>query len=379
MIRVAPVLLAILILSVSVDGIQAAQGVAVDVVGEVSNGTSGVPVPEALTVTLHIFSDMEETDVYTTTLTADSGFRFDDISVEPAQTLIARTNYEGVSYLSEFATVESPEEELSLPITVYETTTGASDVAVAQLHVFLDRVGEQIQVTEYAVLTNRGERTYVGSGRSEIGEGVTWAAALPRSAQELRFEGEASDRFFVTEAGFADTRPIPPGQGGTEASFSYDLPYSEGLVIEQSFDLPLNAVVLVLPGEELGLEGSGLSSEETLETQMGPAVSYTAGPLAAGEPLSFTVVRRGTGTPEARAVDQSGGLGIGFGALVGAAAVVYFLWGADRTPSIPPEALSQVEAIAALDRDFEAGQLSEKAYRTQRRALKRRLRDLLAD
>ncbi len=379
MTRVPLVLLVVLVGSLSVRRVQAAQAVVRDVSGEVHNGTPGGMVPEGLTVTLHVFSDMEETDVCTTTLTAGSAFRFEDVSLEQGQTVIARTVYEDVSYLSEFGNVESGEEAISLPITVYETAEDSSDVAVAQLHVFLDRVGEQLQVTQYAVLTNVGDRTYVGSARSETDRRATWSASLPSSAEGLRFEGgEAESRFLMTGSGFIDTRPIPPGQGGVEASFTYDLPYSEGLQIDQAFDLPLNSVVLVLPGEELGLEGPGLSSEGTLETQMGPAVSYTAGPLEAGAPLSFTVIPRGAEEPDAGIMDQSGGLAVGIVAIIGAAMIVYFLWGAPRTAAVPADALPQLEAIVALDLDFEKGEMSEKTYRKKRRALKRRLRSQLS-
>jgi len=60
--------------------------------------------------------------------------------------------------------------------------------------------------------------------------------------------------------------------------------------VECLFDVPVASVALVIPEEQGALEGTGLTPAGTLDTQMGQALSYTAGPLAAGEPLAFTLV-----------------------------------------------------------------------------------------
>lgn len=350
------------------------------VVGEVTNGTPTGGVPDDLVVTLHAFSGMEETGAYTTTVASDRAFLFEDVSFGEGETLVARTVYDGVTYFSEFAPVEPGQQELSLPITIYETTDDRGSVSVAQLHVFLEQSGERLQIGQYCVVNNGGDRTYVGSPAAGSGISTTWSVKLPSGAENLRFDsGQLGGRFVATENGFADTRAIPPGQAGVEASFTYDVPYSsEGLGVEQAFDVPVSSVVLVLPGGRLGLEGSGLSSEGTLETQMGPAVSYTAGPLNAGDPLSFTVVPREPAAAGTRQ-EASNGLTVGIVALAMAGGAVYWLWRSPLPGAAPPEARSQVEAIATLDRDFEEGHVPQEAYRKKRRDLKRRLRESLSD
>jgi hypothetical protein len=57
---------------------------------------------------------------------------------------------------------------------------------------------------------------------------------------------------------------------------------------------------------------------------------------------------------------------------------VYWMWRSPTPPPMPRQARSQVEAIAALDRDYEAGLVPEKQYRRQRASLKRRLSDQLS-
>jgi hypothetical protein len=392
-------LLLVLAAGLSVAWVRAPQTGGNTVVGEVTNGTPGGTVPDDLTVMLHTFSEMgtgaapEETGTYTTTLTEERSFRFEDVPLQEGTTVVARVTYDGVTHVSEFATVE--QGPISLPVTIYETTEDPADIVISQLHLFLNQMGERIQIGTYAVIGNTGNRTYIGTPFD--GVRTTWSVQLPDGAENLMFEdAELGGRFLALEDGFADTRSLPPGDARFEVSFTYELPFDENMEIAQSFDVPVRAAVLVLPEGDWRLRGENIASESTLETQMGAALSYTAGPLSAGEPLAFTVVPRTSGdsSPSSGRTAQNGSsnsLAAGIAALVVAGVVVALMWrdgvhpGDDvhpRAPSpgpIPAEVRSQVETIAALDRDFDDGKVSKTAYRERRRSLKRRLHQTLSD
>jgi len=347
------------------------------VLGELVNGTPGGAVPDDLLVTLHVFSDMEETRTYTTTVTGERSFRFEDVSFREGQTLVARVAYDGVTYVSDFATVEEEQDALSLPVTVYETTQDPAEISISQLHLFVNIMGDRTQVGVYAVIGNAGSRTYTGSPADAVS--TTWSAKLPDGAESLQFDGaELGGRFVALEDGFADTRPVLPGGASLETSFTYELPFQEGVQIEQVFDVPVRAAVLVLPEGDWGLRGPGITSEGTLDTQMGAALSYTAGPLAADEPLAFRLVSQSAGTSSAPNDEPSSGLAMGIAALVMAGVAVTLMWRAPSPDPIPPKLRPQVEALAALDHDFQRGGVSEESYREKRRSLKRRLRETLA-
>lgn len=357
-----------------------AQRVDGSVVGQVRNGTADAEVPGGLVVTLHVFSGMEETDTLSTTLTVDNTYRFDDVLFEEGQTLVARTVYNGVTYVSEFVTPELDQPEIQLPITIYETTENPADVAIAQLHIFVDHTGGQLEVGQYCLISNSGDRTYVGRVDPASDERTTWSIVLPDGTENLRFDGaELGGRFVALDDGFADTRPVLPGTASVEASFTYDLPYSEGLRLEQRFDVPVNSAVMVLPEGELALQGTQLSAEGTLDTQMGSAFSYTAGRLDRGEPLAFAIVPRAGGGSATQPAGRSNGLVVGVVALAATSVAVYWMWRAPASGPIPAQFRARVEAIAALDQDYEAGLVAENQYRQKRAALKRQLSDQLLD
>ena len=142
--------------------------------------------------------------------------------------------------------------------------------------------------------------------------------------------------------------------------------------------MPVSAVVLVLTEGDLALEGADLSPEEQLDTQMGPASSYEAGPLGSGEPLAFQVVSRAAGPPVAQPAESSNGLGLGIAAGAAAAVAVYLMWRPPAPSPMPQDVRAQVKAIAVLDREFESGLITEAQYRQKRASLKRHLIDELA-
>lgn len=362
----------------------APQGSVVAVSGQVSNGTPGGMVPAGLPVTLQVFSEAGTVAEYTTALGADGAFHFDSLPLTAGETAIARVVYQDVAYVSAPLTIEAGQGEISLPVTVYETTEDPAAVQITQLHVFMVGAGDVLQVGELYLISNLGDRTYIGALDEESGRRITLRFSAPEQAGELSLdEASPGERFVERTTGFADTAPIPPGTATVEVLISYLLPYQEGLQVVRTFDAPVASVVLVVSDAEMGLEGAQLTPGGTLETQMGPALGYTAGPLGAGEPLTFTLTRQTTamsgemtGTTSAPMRNAGSELLIGLLVLAAALVAVYMLF---LSPAgAPPEGVRPlVQAIARLDADFEAGRIAENAYRQQREALERQVRQRL--
>jgi len=376
--------LAPLALLLATGWVPAPQEDGIAVTGQVTNGTSGGSIPADMSVVLHVFSGTEETGAYTVTVAADGSFRFDNLALEVGQTVIARVVYWQVAYLSDPHTVETGEQTLFLPVTVYEITEDTSALVVTQAHIFVSRAGDHLQVGEYHLLSNTGDRTCVGVEFPGTGRRTTLSFRLPDGAEGLRFEGPGLGERYVDRArGFADTRPVPPGTGTVEVLFSYDFPDRERVHVERILDVPVTSVVLVMPEGDIVVEGGGLVPAGRLDTDMVPSLSYTAGPLAAGEALTFTLVA-GQGSlpaaPGGAASVRNTAAEMVLGWVVLAAGLVTsYLVLRSPVPGVPPApARPLVDSIVALDARFEAGELAEMAYHQQRASLKAQLRSLLA-
>ncbi|HHS97851.1 MAG TPA: carboxypeptidase regulatory-like domain-containing protein [Chloroflexi bacterium] len=363
------------------------QATTVTVKGRVTNGTPGGEVPPGLEVSLHVFSSGQESETLTTTVAADGSFSFEKVPGGEDRTYIAQVTYQGVEYTSDPVTPSADEEEVNAPITIYETTEDPATVQVTQLHVFINELEGQLLVEEYWLIGNEGERTYVGREDPETGQRVTLQVTLPEGAQDLTFDGPGlGDRFVERPNGFADTRPIPPGGTTVEIAFFYTLPYQEGLQVEQAADVPIGSVVVLMVQGDLALEGAGLEPMGTVDTQMGPAFSYIGGPLAAGEPLAFTLVPAPPTTEEpappaghpatAPARNPARETAVGLAALAAAIVGALLLWRAPSPGPVPPRIRPLVERIAALDAEYRSGQIPEGTYLKRREQLKREIQAL---
>ena len=242
-----------------------------------------------------------------------------------------------------------------------------------------------MRIAEYYLIGNSGDRTYIGTENAD-GMLTTITFTPPAGASDLYFDGPGLDERYVGDiTRFEDTRPIPPGATVIDVDFSYQLPFTDGMRIERVVDLPISSVALIVSSESIGLSGAGVNPQGMMNTEMGAAASYSAGPLAAGEPLAFTfvpqtmtVTESGDGTPpRTRTANPTRDALLGVAALALAAFVGYRLWKPTSVPPPPEAARPLLEAIAALDARFAAGDLSEEAYRQERETLKQQLAALL--
>jgi hypothetical protein len=131
--------------------------------------------------------------------------------------------------------------------------------------------------------------------------------------------------------GFADTAPIPPGEGGSQVVVGYDLPYTGKLEYNYVAPVAVEGVsFLVLESSGLTLKGKGLTpaGEQSLEDGSKFNV-YKASSLKAGESIQFTLSDQpGSETQVGAAIlknNKNQGLAVGAGVL-GLALMVAGVW-----------------------------------------------------
>jgi len=170
-----------------------------------------------------------------------------------------------------------------------------------------------------------------------------------------------------------------------EVSYSYELPYHIGMAVSRTLAVPINSVALIVSSEALAVSGAGLMAAGVMETQMGTATSYTAGPLADGETLAFTFTDRPPSTRDnpampgqSRASKQRNPareIGLGLMILALAGLVGYQFWRTPASAPAPEHIRLLIEAVAKLDAEYEAGTLPEAEYQHKRQALRQRIRE----
>jgi hypothetical protein len=285
--------------------------------------------------------------------------------------------------------VESGTTSVNLPVSIYETTSETSALSVDRLHIFFEYVEpETLRVVEVYILSNQGDSTVVAAAEGE----PVLTFDLPEGATNLQFEdGVLGDRYLETPTGFGDTAAIRPGSGEHQIVFSYDLPYQRKLDLTQPLSLPVNDVIILVPEDGLKINSDLLIDEGARPVQGLTYHMYSSGRLEAGTDLALTI----SGRPRSSVGLQAGStsnLVIGLAAF-GLALVAAGVWlyrrnraaGAEQAEAVEDEALPVddisddpemlMDAILALDDQYQAGELPEEPYQQRRAELKARLKE----
>ena len=360
------------------------------VTGQVTNASGG-ELPAALEVILHGFDEMQQTFTATTTVNSDGSYIFENVEMPVGRAFITSVEQNGVAYSSDVAMVEAGNVSLDLPITIYETSTDASAIAVDRLHLLLEYIEPDIlRVVELYVISNPTDKTIIAP---EEGSPVL-TFTIPEDASNLQFEdGQLGERYIETPGGFGDAAVIRPGVGQHQVVFSYDLPYKNKLQLTRPMLLPVGAAVLLIPEDGLKAKSDQLVDMGLRDVQGVNYRLYSGDQIEAGSDLELTISGRPGGGSLIPTIGSSTSLVIGLVAF-GLALVGVGIWlyrrrrgEADHLEddtdleideeTSPSDTEELLDAILALDDQYQAGELPEGAYRQRRAELKARLKDSL--
>ena len=354
--------------------------------GQVTNGSTGEPVTEG-TVTLRAFTfDLEEMLNETAELDKDGRYRLTVTDVNPDWVYLASTEKDGLTFNSDAAQLERNDPQLDLPITVYNKTTDRSGIEIEQIHLVLNFVDGKVQVSELYMFNNNDTAVYVGeTGSPEDG---TVEIFLPAGAENVDFQRALGslDNFvpaaelIATENGWADTIPVRPGSSSSVLLVSYELPYTDGLLLAHPIGYPAKQASVILPDAGVTVSGSGWVAQESQMTDIGSVLSYFNPDMGTAAALSLEL----NGRPRLATAGEPGGGGlvdanwtellIGMGVFLAAlAAAAYILHKQRSAEAEQASSDALIYAIAALDDAYEAGEIEEAEYQQKRNSLKAKL------
>jgi hypothetical protein len=354
------------------------------ITGTVTNTTTGEPIKN-LSVTLGIFDGAELLEEKVTATDATGFYRFEGLSTDPRAVYVARVEYPAgqLPYSSELGLFEEGATTASLPISVYETTTDAGGVRADRVHYIVDLEPGRALIAELVVLSQDGNRAYIGD------ENGVLKFSLPPGAEDLAIEGGAlgaDQRYVRTADGFVDRLPLPPGEQVRQVLFRYALPYEgDSMTLTRSLNYPATNVNVLASDQGQRVTSEDMEDQGRRTTEMGSFYSLSAANVPANQPMSVKMTNLPRG--DASSAADGGGDGnmdrmllfalIGAG---GAAAALLAAWPFLRRPAraraeIGADREDLADALARLTLAYEAGELSESAYRDRRLRLKAQMLD----
>ena len=194
--------------------------------GTVAQGSAQGTATMSDTVQLNAFLGFEPVATFTTTLSADGAFAFNDLALDPNLNYIASVAAGGANYSSNFISLSPISPTVQTEITVFDTTTDASVVSIERLHWIVEIEQGALLIGQIYALSNSSDRTFVGASVNGTDQPVTFAMQVPPGAQDVAFDtGTLGGRFQQVGPVIYDTLPIAPGQGVRQIIVRYVLPY----------------------------------------------------------------------------------------------------------------------------------------------------------
>lgn len=356
------------------------------VTGKILNGSGG-ELPQDLLVTLHAFDGMQIVYSDTTNPLADGSYQFENVEMAPERKFLVSAEYGQATYISSLASADEG-RDISLDVTVYDTTSDHTDLSVERLHIFFEFAEEEVvQVVQLFIFSNEGNKTIIPYHEG----GPVVEFGLPEGAMNLQFQdGVLGERYVQTPTGFADTVAVRPGTGEYQVLFAFEMPYKRKLDLVQPINLPVEAAVVMLPEDGVKVRSNVLVDEGPRPVQGRTLRIYSANNLEAGSMLEMSL-SGGVRSGFALISDSNTSLIVGLGSF-GLAMIVAGVWLFFRNQGkakdleeefedegeqyAEDDVESLMDAIIALDDLYSEGQLPEEAYRKRRAELKERLRKI---
>ncbi len=351
--------------------------------GTIVNGTAGQPVPDNLPLTLYILPHQTtQQDMITRTFQAGVNGRFviTDAQIDPSSLVAVGVDYKDLSFYSEVAPAQP---QVTLPITIYESTPDMAHVKIDTLHIVVEPASNGYSISEIYVLSNNGDRFVAGFGRPVLHFG------LPAAAVDLQMDSATQQVMELNGDGLDYFDAIPVGKQAQQIVYQYTLPVT-ATSLSRAIYQPITLVNLLLGG---AADKATVTSDllKSAGTQTIPAApnsgqptaqtfqQYTAENVQAGQILNLSI------GVSSQPFDWRILLGIAL-VLVGVVGII--IWqrrqqrpqpvaAAPRRAEIQREVL--IDQIAALDDEFAAGQLDEINYKARRVKLKEKLMKLMEE
>ena len=347
-----------------------------------------------LVVTLYGFDQMQQTFSAEAEVGEGGVYLFEEVPMPLGRAFLTSLEVDGVSYSSDIAVIDEENSSLTLVLPYYETTSDTSQLTVDRLHLLFEYIEpETLRVVEMYIISNPGSSIVTAE---QEGQPVL-VYALPEGAINLQFQdGLVGERYVELDGGFGDLAVIRPGASQHQVIYSYDLPYESGLDFKHQVDLPVDALIVLIPEDGITLGGEQINDMGTRDVQGIPYHAYSGDVLEAGSDLVIDI----SGRPKSRSPMLSLGsdstLTIGllaFGiALIVAGGWLYLRSRNGKTNHqeeeleeyIPSPAGSEdvdvlLDAVLALDDQYKAGEIPQDAYLKRRAELKSKIKEILKE
>jgi hypothetical protein len=334
--------------------------------GKVVNGSPGAEIDEVPAVTLEAYSPGNPQPVVIQGVTDEEGnYRFTSLDTDSNISYYIAAEYKGAIYYSEELNYSGESPDIESDITVYEQTESDTDISIALSHTIITTESEGIVVTEFFIIENTGDYSFIGSGTVIGTSSLTMLFPMPDIAQGIEVGGDIAGQVTFTNQGLVYSGAIRPGF--MTATYSYHLhELGSKYSLQRNIAYPQARYELLVQGID-NLSADPLTRQDPLVIENVSYQYYTATAIPAGQ---IVEIELSLGTDGTQIILVVGG------ALILAIAGFILISRQNRKGQAVvrdsgDDYTSLLNRIARLDDQYEAGDIAETDYQAKRDALKK--------
>lgn len=344
--------------------------------GKLINGTTGGGSVADQEVTLKTYRNDAELASAMARTDAEGRFAFEGLATSSDYSYQVTLIYQQAEYTGDRISFSAGEMGKSVEITVYDATTGDEAVKVSTAHTVIYAEQGNLRVSEYLVVANDSDRTYIGGRELSPGVRETLVFALPADATGLEVGGSLmSCCIYNNEGGFVDSMAVLPGT--KELVYSYDISYKGAeYAFSGRVNYPTDDYHLLVQSPNVLVSGVRLVQAEPVTIEGIQFNHFSGGNLASGDMVTAQI----SGLP--KSANQSSLLWVLLAlAVLGSGFALFYLRRRQRPHPVRVSYVRQEESLLAelarLDDEFEDGRIAEEVYRRVRAQKKAQLAKLM--
>ena len=336
----------------------------------VVNGTTGLPMAGHEVVLLnHSSEEGPEVTLARVVTDREGRYEFTGLAADGSHYVVA-TRYLEMPYLTGHIPLEPGAVRQEIPLQVYDITTDESALVHSAVHLVVEANPDVLTITEIIVVENRGNLTFA----PPPGVGMGLVYTLPAEAFGLQ---PMVDGLQHTDRGLVFSAPISPGVARIVYAYDVDRASIDHRFTRQMDYDVARVQVLVSPSSET-VTATNLTNDGVQQIAEDEYL-LLSNRVGVGRGMSVEVA-----FPRILVwQDVMKWSMLGFVVLIVAAGLVVGIRvkpeqadeppaTADLSPEDERKYAAIIQALAALDDQFEAGGLGEDAYRARREGLKAR-------
>lgn len=255
--------------------------------GTVTNNTKGGGSVAGLDVNLYVYQGQTQSGKQAIKAGQDGKFSFDGVDTGQEFTYLVHTQYQGADYASDPITFPSGSTDQTVDLEVFDATTSDESIKTSARHYLLEPQPDGLYVSEIAIISNSGDKTYVGSKDVHQGVKETLRFTLPQGAQNVEYGGGMmGTRVFQDNGDLVDTWPLYPGD--SQRIFRYEIPVSnDAAAFISKLAVDTGKVNALIPDVGVGITVSNLPNKSNQDIQGEKYLLFSGDNVAAGTQLEF--------------------------------------------------------------------------------------------